>query len=298
MNSSKNTLLIHPIRQSERPDLQWDVLRLDLLHPVVSGNKLFKLGPWIDMARQQGYRGLLTYGGPWSNHIVATAFAAREAGLRAVGVIRGEPSNNPTATLEEARSYGMEIRYLDRTSFRKAREQRFQGMSDAGSDLLPVPEGGYGRPGAEGAAGILKMADTTSYSHICCACGTGTMLAGLVMGSLPHQRCVGVDVVKQGQALDQAVRALLTDTDKGNWETLQGYAWGGYARHDAELTGFMNRFHGEQGIPSDIVYTGKLFHALWGLLGSGLFPHGSRILAIHSGGLQGNRSLIPGTLSF
>jgi 1-aminocyclopropane-1-carboxylate deaminase len=105
-------------------------------------------------------------------------------------------------------------------------------------------------------------------------------------------------VVGQGPALEDAVRSLLTGRDNGNWKTLQGYDQGGYARHPAPLIAFMNRFHGEQGIPSDIIYTAKLFLAIEELLDNGTFPSGSHILAIHSGGLQGNRSLIPGTLSF
>jgi len=298
MNSSKITGLVQPVRRSDRPDLDWDVLRLDILHPIVSGNKLFKLAPWIQLAREQQKTGLISFGGPWSNHIVAMAFAAREAGLGAVGMIRGSAREGNTLMLEEARSFGMEIRYMDRGAFRAAREQRFRGIADPEPDLLLVPEGGYGLPGAKGAAEILSTTDTSSYSHICCACGTGTMLAGLALGAIQSQRCVGLDMVGQGPALDDAIRALLEGADRQNWETLGGHDLGGYARHSKKLTDFMNRFHQEQGIPSDIVYTGKLFMALWSLIESGHFPSGSRILAIHSGGLQGNRSLIPGTLSF
>jgi 1-aminocyclopropane-1-carboxylate deaminase len=192
----------------------------------------------------------------------------------------------------------MEIRYMDRTAFRLAREDRFRGLATGDPDHLLVPEGGFGLLGAAGAAGILAVTDTSPYTHLCCACGTGTMLAGIIRSSQPGQRCIGVDVVRQGPALDASVRELLTGTDTGNWETLRGYEIGGYARYTEALTVFMNRFHAEQGIPSDIVYTGKLFLAMEDMLAKGFFPPGSRILAIHSGGLQGNRSLIPGTLSF
>jgi 1-aminocyclopropane-1-carboxylate deaminase len=298
MNSWLNNIIISSVGQAFGPDISLDVLRLDLMHPVVSGNKLFKLSPWLQLARERGKTGILTFGGAWSNHIVAAAFAAREAGLSATGIIRGEPGPAPSPTLEEARSYGMETRFLGRADYRKARDEGFGDFELGFPNLQVVPEGGYGHPGVTGASGILKVLDTSSHTHICCACGTGTMLAGLAMAALPGQQCIGISVVNQGPALDEAVRNLLPGPYRGNWLVLQDHHLGGYARKSPALLEFMNHFHSAYGIPSDFVYTGKLFLALDTLVRHGHFPSGSRILAIHSGGLQGNRSLNPEELAF
>jgi len=277
---------------------EWDVLRLDTLHPVVSGNKIFKLQPWLGLAGQEKKSSILTFGGPWSNHIVATAFAAREHGLASMGIIRGEPLEQQTATLEEAAGYGMNFRFLSRSHFRAARADEFRSFTRDYPDHLVIPEGGAGEPGAMGAERILDGIDMKRYTHIACACGTGTMLAGLVRAASGHQQVWGIDVVGQGPALERSVKAMLPGGSSPDWRVLMGFERGGYARHDRVLLEFMGRFHEEQGIPSDIVYTGKLFLAIEKLMERSPLPSGCRLLAIHSGGLQGNRSLAPGTISF
>lgn len=290
--------MISPVRPPAGTGLEWDVLRLDTLHPVVSGNKIYKLRPWLDLAAQRGTASLLTFGGPWSNHIVATAFVARERGLSALGFIRGESSSPPTAMLEEAAGYGMELRFLGRSAFRAARAEGFRSFQAAFPGHLVIPEGGAGEPGVKGAESILDGLDKGRYTHIACACGTGTMMAGLVRATVPGQLVMGFDVVGQGDALERTLHEHVGQVRGGDWQVMKGHDRGGYARHDADLLRFMNVFHAEQGVPSDIVYTGKLFMALTTLAGEGFFPAGSRLLAIHSGGLQGNRSLAPGSISF
>ncbi len=298
MNSSPKDSLVSSVRVDGVPGLEWDVLRLDTLHPVVSGNKLFKLRPWLDMAEQQQKKGIVTFGGPWSNHIVATAYAARERSLASVGILRGDASARPTVMMEEAAGYGMAFRFLDRTSFRAARGAGFHGFIPEYPDHLIVPEGGAGEPGIRGAGSILEMTDSSCYSHIACACGTGTMMAGLVRSAATAQMVIGFDMVGQGDALNKLIRNSLPADTPPAWAVMQGYERGGYARRDPDLMHFINTFWAEQGIPSDIVYTGKLFMALASMAQEGFFPRGSRLLAIHSGGLQGNRSLPPGAISF
>jgi 1-aminocyclopropane-1-carboxylate deaminase len=297
MFSSIPYVPITTISHSGIPEKDWDLLRLDMIHPIVSGNKLFKLRPWIDQAKKQGKTGILTFGGAWSNHIVASAYASREAGLSSVGMIRG--GEFTTTTMAEARSYGMVLQNIDRATYRQAREDQFQSMGSNHPGYLVVPEGGYGLPGARGAADILRASETKAYTHIICACGTGTMLAGLIGSAAPGQICMGISIVRQGQRqLDESIRSLISAGPYPHWTTLHDHDLGGYAKHNRHLIAFMNKFHEEHGVPSDIVYTGKLFLAMETLTSSGFFPMGSKLLAIHSGGLQGNRSLAKGELAF
>jgi 1-aminocyclopropane-1-carboxylate deaminase len=275
-----------------------DVLRLDLLHPVISGNKWFKLKGYLQQAQQLSANPIITFGGAWSNHLIATAFAAHEAGLNAIGIVRGEKPPVLSATLSSALQYGMQLEFISREDYTGISREDYTGKT--GPDFLHqlslrypgayiIPEGGAGPLGIQGSEDILRTTDTSSYTHILCAVGTGTMFRGLVRASLPGQTVIGVPVLKGFDLpLDQSRRARL----------LHGYHFGGYARHPQELIDFINEFYRETAIPSDIVYTGKLFYALMDSIRRDYFPRSSRILVIHSGGLQGNRSLPPGRLEF
>ena len=162
-----------------------------------------------------------------------------------------------------------------------------------------VPEGGHSAEGAMGARGILETIDTRAYDRIVCACGTGTMAAGLRMAADRNTGVVGIPILKGHHGLMADIRGLMKDPDgSGSLALFDGYHFGGYARHSPELLDFMRRFHQAGGIPTDFVYTAKLMYAVDDLLRNGGFGKTERILAIHSGGLQGNRSLPPGTLPF
>ena len=150
MNSLQKNIITSTVQPGMDGGEEWDALRLDTLHPVVSGNKIFKLLPWLELAGQEKKTSLLTFGGPWSNHIVATAFAAREQGLASMGIIRGEPEEHRTATLEEAADYGMTLRFLGRSLFRAARADGFRSFAQEYPEHLVIPEGGAGEPGALG----------------------------------------------------------------------------------------------------------------------------------------------------
>jgi 1-aminocyclopropane-1-carboxylate deaminase len=273
-----------------------DILRLDELHPVVSGNKWFKLNYYIKDALAKGKDTIATFGGAYSNHIVAAAYAAREAGLKSIGYIRGEASAFQP-TLEEAAGYGMELRFVDRDSFKQKR-RLIQEQHQPG--WYWIMEGGYGPIGAKGAADILRMADCSLYSHILCAVGTGTMMAGLIKaaGSGPGQQIIGIPVLRH-PAIEKEVTDLLTKSEKTKpFLFLHDYHFGGYAKHPQELIRFMNLTWETDQIPTDIVYTAKLLFAAQDLVSTSYFRPGSRLLLVHSGGLQGNRSLPPGTLTF
>ena len=274
-----------------------DVLRLDKLHPIVSGNKWFKLQKHLQLA---GTSPILTFGGAWSNHLVATAYAAKQAGLTAIGIVRGEQSFARSAALQDAAAYGMQLEFISRQQYAEKEQPGFlQQLTDKYPGVYIIPEGGGGMAGISGSEAILSKIDAASYTHILCAVGTGATWLGLVRASRPGQQVIGVPVLKGIETIAALDReGLLSPDQTHRARLLPGYHFGGYARHPQVLLDFMNRFFNETGIPTDIVYTGKLFYALWDSLSRQFFPARSRLLIIHSGGLQGNRSLGPGQLSF
>lgn len=268
------------------------VLRADLVHPVISGNKWFKLRYYIDEVLENNYRHILTFGGAYSNHLVATAAAAHSLGLQSTGLVRGEQPAVLSPTLVQARQSGMQLHFLPRETYR-GKIIPSELLTD---NIYIIPEGGYGPKGAEGAATMLS-GDTRIYSHICCAVGTGTMMAGLQNAAAPGQQVIGISVLKNNMDLEDEIRHLLHQPGQPI-TLLHQYAGKGYGKHTPELLSFMNQWFRQTGIPTDFVYTGKLFLAVQDLLKQGFFPEESRILLIHSGGLQGNASLTKGTLIF
>lgn len=275
-----------------------DVLRLDQLHPVVSGNKWFKLQHHLAQAGPG--RPIITFGGAWSNHLVATAFAAKERGLTAIGIIRGEQPAILSATLHEAKAYDMQLEFIPRQQYAEKDHPAFlQQLLHRFPSAYIIPEGGGGMPGITGSEDILRLTDTSTYTHIGCAIGTGTTFMGLVRAASPGQTVIGVPVLKgidSPAAVDPG--GLLTKQQTARSLVLPAYHFGGYARHPQPLLDFMNRLHADTGIPTDIVYTGKLFYAVIDCVRKQFFPTHSRLLIIHSGGLQGNRSLSSGKLDF
>ena len=270
------------------------VLRLDKLHPVISGNKWFKLRYYLEEARSQHKTGIITFGGAWSNHILATAAACQLNGLRSIGIIRGEEPASLSYTLKQATEMGMQLVFISREAYRNKQLPADLITKD---DYL-VNEGGYGEPGARGAATILDQYKD-HFTHYCCACGTGTMMAGLI-NAVNGQPVTGISVMKNNRQLEELVLTLVVKEKQQPraWQLLHDYHFGGYAKYEPPLLQFMNEFYGQTGIPSDFVYTGKLFFAINDLFQKDYFPAGSKILLIHSGGLQGNASLHKGTLMF
>ncbi len=278
-------------------DLKVDILRLDKIHPVISGNKWFKLKYYLQDAREKQFNTIITFGGAWSNHIIATAYISRLYGYRSIGVIRGERPLNLSQTLLDANEQGMTLEFISRplysmkndNSFKKDLEERF-------GRLYFIPEGGAGLPGIKGSKEILNLVETQSYSHIMCCMGTGTMYTGLLHSSLPEQEVIGVPVLKGFKFMPEQITG--NSLQKNNLKIIYDYHFGGYAKKTTELIQFMNIFYLQTGIPTDFVYTGKLFFAFSELVSKNYFPKGSKILVIHSGGLQGNASLPEGTLLF
>lgn len=290
--------IVQPVHNAAWPRVTLSVLRLDLIHPVLSGNKWFKLKYHLQQAMHQQKKGILTFGGAWSNHLVATAIAGRLSGLQTIGVVRGEAPARLSATLQEAKRYDMQLQYVARTVFSQEADL-FAAMQEQYPHHLLVPAGGQSNTGVQGAAEILSLTDQTQYTHIACAVGTGTMITGIARSLAPHQKVIGFSSLKLADPHHNSLQHFIGQhAPANNWQLIYDYHFGGYARKKEPLTGFMNHLYREHGIPTDFVYTGKLFYGLFELISKDFFPPGSRILAIHSGGLQGNRSLLPGTLAF
>lgn len=273
-------------------EISADVLRLDKIDPVISGNKWFKLRYYLEEARALHKKGILTFGGAWSNHIIATAAVCRVNGLSAVGIIRGEEPRQLSTTLLHAKELGMQLVFISRTAY----QNKEIPATIKPEEYYIINEGGYGIMGAMGASAILEHCNN-NYTHYCCAVGTGTMMAGIINQSYAEQKTIGISVMKNNTGLEEMIQALIVNT-KDNWKLIHDYPFGGYAKHQPALLQFMNEFYRQTGIPSDFAYTGKLFYAITDLVKKKYFPGGSRLLLIHSGGLQGNESLSPGSLIF
>ena len=279
-----------------------DVLRLDKIHSIVSGNKWFKLKYEIAYAKANGYDRVMSFGGAFSNHILALAYTAKSEGLQSVGLIRGEIDPQSSPTLKDALHYGMELISIGRKEFReKTREDFLEKLKSDLPGTLMIPEGGYGIRGAKGAAEILRLqsVNAVEYSHILCAVGTGTLMAGIINAAAPGTVVLGIPVMKGNMNLINEVKVLLSDRDHpAEFSLLNDFHFGGYAKYSPGLIRFMNEFYHHTQIPTDFVYTAKLMYATQQLCKDGRIEKGSRVLVIHSGGIQGNRSLQPGTLDF
>ncbi len=272
------------------------VLRLDEYHAVVSGNKWFKLQYYLQDAAEKGYHTIATFGGAYSNHIVATAFACNEMKLNSIGIIRGEKPQHLSHTLSDAQTYGMQLQFISREEYNNK-----ETVKARYADVYWIAEGGYGDLGAKGAAGIIKLvADYDTYTHIVCATGTGTTMAGLIRAARPHQTVIGVSALKNNNSIAEEVRLLLSEKDKQkSFVIVPDYHFGGYAKHNAALLQFMNDVWQQHRLPTDFVYTAKAFFGLQAMIvNRKQIVAGGRVLFIHTGGLQGNLSLGKEVLSF
>ena len=273
----------------QEKNIQFDVLRLDKIHPVISGNKWFKLKYHLDNFNAVNYNGILTFGGAWSNHIVATACACYLKKIKSIGIIRGEKPPHLSTTLLEASNYEMDLKFISRDRYAQKNSTEFlESVKKEFPGYYIIPEGGAGKEGEKGAGEILQFADEKNYTHIACAVGTGTMFNGIREAASADQNILGFVVLKGWEA----------ENKTNNTEMFLNYHFGGYAKYDQVLIDFMNDFFSRTNIPTDFVYTGKLAFALFDLIKKDHFPPGSKILMIHSGGLQGNDSLQKGSLIF
>jgi 1-aminocyclopropane-1-carboxylate deaminase/D-cysteine desulfhydrase-like pyridoxal-dependent ACC family enzyme len=266
------------------------VLRLDLLHPVVSGNKIYKLNNYIEKALNQKKEKIVSFGGAHSNHLVATAFMAKENGLKSIGYVRGERPPLFSDTLLDCEHYGMELKFTERKKFDALQIDCEESNKP---ESLIIPYGGYGRIGALGAKEILSFKETGNYNLIMASAGSGTMGAGLILSLQKHQHLILVSALKNNYSIENEIKQLLFETEiaEKSFQLNYDYHFGGFAKKNPDLLQFMNSFYQQHQIPTDIIYTGKLAYAFEKMLMNNQFPEGSKVLLVHSGGLQGNRSL-------
>ena len=263
------------------------VKRIDKVHPFVSGNKWFKLKYNLLEAEKQGLKTLLTFGGAFSNHIAATAFAAKEKGFKSIGIIRGEEHIPLNPTLGFAKENGMELHYVSRSDYREKTNPDFlEQLKTQFGDFYLINEGGTNELAIQGTAEILEANDTQDY--ICCAVGTGGTIAGIIKASNDKQTVIGFPAIK---GIDTLEKDIENWTSTNNYKLINTYVGGGYAKVNEALVEFINEFIAEHNIPLDAVYTGKMMMGVLDLIGKDYFPKGSSILAIHTGGLQGNKGM-------
>lgn len=282
------------------------MLRLDLADPLLNGNKPFKLFPNIELARRLGYQTLLSFGGAWSNHIHALAEAGRRSGFRTIGVIRGDDGAPLTQTLTFAQSCAMTLVAVSRQDYRLRHDPEFiDSLRRRFGDFYLIPEGGANLVGVAGCKTLAQVAQHSlsgrAVDEIVLACGTGTTLAGLAAGlgssasahtfAAPHVR--GIAVLKgagflRAQIKDWLELITLADTTD-SWTLETDYHCGGYARFPAYLSQFMVEFEARHSILLDPVYTSKALFAVYQRVQQGLYPRGTSVLVIHTGGLQGRQ---------
>lgn len=266
--------------------VQLTIKRLDQIHPRISGNKFFKLKYNLLAAQQQGLTQVLTFGGAYSNHIAATAYAAQHFGFDSIGIIRGEElaSQRLNPTLETAQDFGMQLHFVSRAEYRLRHETEYLAqLQQQYPQTMIVPEGGTNTLAIQGTQEILSADDLANYDLICCAVGTGGTIAGLIESSADHQHVLGFSALK-GDFLKQDIQKW---TDKNNWSLTDAYCYGGYAKTTPALLQFMQQFEQQYAIPLEQVYTAKMMLGVFDLIQQNYFPAHTRILVIHTGGLQG-----------
>ncbi|MBD2292940.1 1-aminocyclopropane-1-carboxylate deaminase/D-cysteine desulfhydrase [Anabaena sphaerica FACHB-251] len=281
---------------ADRVGVELYVLRLDLMHPQVNGNKWFKLKYNLLSAKEKNLSTILTFGGAYSNHIFATVAAGDLFGFRTIGVIRGEETLPLNPTLGFAVEKGMHLVYCDRATYRQRHTTQLQeDLKQRFGEVLIIPEGGSNLNGVRGCTEIMQNLD--AFDTICLTCGTATTLAGIALSLHSKQRIIGFPVLKGGEFLAAEIESLINNyltsglpapvDNPAPWQLVYDYHFGGYAKFNQELIMFCQKFTQEHNIPLDYVYTGKMFYGVMNLLQQGFFQPG-RLLLIHTGGLQGN----------
>ncbi len=280
--------------------VQWDMARLDLLDAELSGNKLFKLLPFLLQAKSRGITRLLSFGGAYSNHLHALAAAGKRFGFSTVGIVRAYPEQKETETIEDLRYFGMQIRFAGKVEYaRRYDEDYLQDLQNDFPGALIIPEGGNAALGEEGSHLMAKIIGNKSKNEPCMiavAMGTGTSFIGLLTaGVLSDQSCLcGYSALQNAGELHKKITDAVSfyAGDLPQWSVTDEYCFGGFAKMDSKLALFMRLFEDEQGFLLDPVYTAKLCYAIQQQIEQGIIPAGSKVLSLHTGGLQGRRGML------
>ena len=285
----KNQHIVLP--ELEAKNYQLFIKREDQIHPLVSGNKFRKLKYNLKEALDQKKTTLLTFGGAFSNHILATAIAGKSTGFKTIGIIRGdelgvdlEKTFASNSTLRNASKHGMQFDFVSRETYRNKTSIEFtEILQKKYGDFYCIPEGGTNSLAVKGCEEILTKEDS-QFDYICSCVGTGGTISGIINNAKDHQKVLGFPVLK-GDFLENEI--LKYAKKQENWELNNDYHFGGYGKYSDELIHFINRFKSQTDIPLDPIYTGKMMFGVLDMINKKRFPNGSKILIIHSGGIQG-----------
>lgn len=276
-----------------------DILREDLNHLTIQGNKLRKLLYNLLNAQKKGNKTILTFGGAFSNHIAAVAAAGKEYGFKTIGLIRGEESLPLNSTLEKCVEDGMELHYIDRTTYRIKHTQDFKDyLRNRFGVFYLIPEGGTNYYAINGCMEIIE--DYKEYNFICCPIGTGGTVAGITIANNQNSTILGFSALKGGEFLTKDISdhiqsvtndQELTEDLMTSFELNTDFHFGGYAKFTEDLLIFVRNFYTKHGIKWDTIYNGKMAYGVYELIKSGFFPKNSSILLVHTGGIQGVKGI-------
>ena len=275
----------------KKNDISVYVKREDLLHEFVSGNKFRKLKYNLFEAKKLNKKTLLTFGGAYSNHIAATAYAGKLFGIKTVGVIRGEElavDLNKTiatnSTLKFALAQGMEFHFVSRTAYREKTNPEFiEKLQQQFGNFYLIPEGGTNKLAIKGCEEIVSSQDE-KFDYICCAVGTGGTISGIINSAKSNQKVLGFPALKGGFITKEIKKNI---NNNSNWDLIADYHFGGYAKINNELISFINTIKEKYKLSLDPIYTGKMLFGINDLIQKNYFKKHTKILAIHTGGLQG-----------
>ena len=272
-------------------EVELHILREDQIHPSISGNKFRKLKYNLLEFSKGNYDAILTFGGAYSNHIAATAAAGKEFNIPTIGIIRGEELSEKIAenpTLSFAQKAGMKLKFISREQYRnKSNPEFLEKLKSEFGNIYILPEGGTNELAIKGCEEILNE-NTREFNYIACAVGTAGTISGIVKSSENQQIILGFPALKDSGFLSDEINRF---TNRSNFKLIKDYHFGGYAKVNNELLEFINDFKRQFGVTLDAVYTGKMMFGIFQLIQNGFFPKGTKILAVHTGGIQGNEGM-------
>jgi 1-aminocyclopropane-1-carboxylate deaminase/D-cysteine desulfhydrase-like pyridoxal-dependent ACC family enzyme len=286
-----NAAIIEPVQHPALQDhgVELHIKRDDLIHPVISGNKWRKLKYTLLYALKNNHQQLISMGGAYSNHLHALAYIGHKLNIKTTGLIRGEQPEEYNQTLTDLKDWGMTLEFISRGDFRELRKKRsHNAQMEKQYNGYWIPEGGATQDALRGVSEIINEINV-EFDTLTLACGTGTTLAGLVKAVSDKKRVIGFSSLKGGGFLEKDVKKLIKNNSLTNWSINFDYHFGGFAKTNDELFSFINEFETLNNIPLEPVYNGKMLFGLIDLIKNDSFKKGHKIIAIHTGGLQGNR---------
>ncbi|MGJ8691099.1 MAG: 1-aminocyclopropane-1-carboxylate deaminase/D-cysteine desulfhydrase [Thalassotalea sp.] len=286
--------IIHPLFSQHQVSVY--VKRDEIIHPIISGNKWRKLASNIEYAKQLGFKGILSFGGAYSNHLHALAYAGQLHQLSTIAIVRGEPAYQSNPTLSQAITWGMELKFVDRKTYRLRDDPAYlTELQQRYPDYYIVPEGGSNQHALPGVGAVItELNQQLEFDSLLVPVGSGGTMAGLIAADNNQHQLLGVAVLKQADYLKQQITELLPKPAKtfNNWQLVTDFHGGGYGKFSQQAVNELIAFNQQTGLIFEPVYSGKMLLAALALIRQGYFKSGSTIVLLHTGGLQGIKGLI------